>query len=150
MQKILLVVDGTAGAESALSVLRSMNKVPGSTVLVRVGPPGGVSQGEAPDREVGGFMGRYRRAVENGGTAATVKTLGQSGDPSREILKIAREERVDLIIMGSGRGNWFRRLFARDMTKEVETHAAVPVLVGRTSGGNKSISYGWRGTYAAQ
>lgn len=149
MQKILLVVDGTAGAESALSILRSMNKAPGSAVLVRVDPPGGVSQGEAPDREVGGFMGRYRRAVEGGGTVATVQTLGRSGDPSWEILKIAREEHVDLIIMGRGRGNGLRRLFTRDVTKEVETHAIVPVLVGRTSDGKKSISDGWRGKNAA-
>ena len=150
MQKILLVVDGTAGAESALSILRSMNKTPGSAVLVRVVPSGGASRGEAADHEAAGIMGRCRRAVESGGTTTTVKTLGRSGDPSREILKIAREERVDLIIMGRGRGNGFRRFFSRDLAKEVETHAAVPVLVGRTSDGKKSISYGWRGTYAAQ
>ncbi len=148
MKKILLVVDGTADAGSAVPILRSMNTAPGSTVLlVRLAPSRGVFQEE---REAAGFMGRYLRTVENGGTEAAVKTLGRSDDPSREILKIAREERVDLIIMGSGHGNWFRRLFARDMTKEVEMHSAVPVLVGRTSGGKKSISYGWRGTYAAQ
>lgn len=150
MQKILLVVDGTAGAESALSILSSMNRTPGSAVLVRVVPSGGASPEGTADREAAGIMGRCRRAVESGGTMTTVKTLGRGGDPSREILKIAREERVDLIIMGRGRGNGFRRFFSRDLTKEVETHATVPVLVRRTSGGKKSISYGWRGTYAAQ
>ena len=149
MQKVLLLVDGTAGTESALSILRSMNKAPGSAVLVRVDPPGGSIKEKAPDREAAGIMGRCWCAVENGGTAATVKTLGQSGDPSQEILKIAREERVDLIIMGRGRENGFRRFFTRDLTKEVQTHATVPVLVGRISDGKKSISVGWRGKNAA-
>lgn len=147
MQKILLVAEGTAGVRSAVSLLRSMNTAPGSTVMVRVDLAGGASGKETPVRGSAGTMDRCRRAA--GAPGGMVRTLGRGDDPSREILKIAREEGVDLIIIGRGRSIGFRRFFSRDVTKEVELHATVPVLVGRTGDGKKSILNGWRGKNAA-
>jgi universal stress protein A len=79
-----------------------------------------------------------------------VKALVRDGVPSEEILKAAREEAADLIIMGRSGKSAFQRLVAGCVTKEVERAATVPVLVAKTGGCEKSITSGWRGeSYAA-
>jgi nucleotide-binding universal stress UspA family protein len=74
----------------------------------------------------------------------------REGIPSEEILKVAQEEKVDLIIMGCNGKTGLQRLVTGCATKEVERSATVPVLVAKTAGCAKSIEYGWREAYAAQ
>jgi nucleotide-binding universal stress UspA family protein len=90
-----------------------------------------------------------RQEIENIGPV-TVKVLVRDGVPSEEILKAAREEAVDLIIMGRSNKSLLQRLVVGCIIKEVERAARVPVLVAKTGGREKSITYGWRGeSYAA-
>lgn len=172
MGKILMALDGTAGSTSVLSVYRTMARKPDSVILVYVQRHQGKSMttGELRERELkalrdstedpeyykeafdwnaGKILDFCRQEIENIGPAF-VKGLVRDGVPSEEILKAAREEAVDLIIMGRSNKSAFRRLVAGCVTKEVERAARVPVLVAKTGGREKSITYGWRGeSYAA-
>jgi universal stress protein A len=156
MGKVLMAVDGTAGSTSVLSVYRTMAREPDSVILVYVQRTGGKSMttGELREQELKArkaeeILDFCKQEIENLGPV-NVKALVRDGVPSEEILKAAREEAVDLIIMGRGNKTAFRGLIAGCVTKEVERAATVPVLVAKTGGRKKSITYGWRGaTYAA-
>ncbi len=164
MGKILMAVDGTAGSTSVLSVYRTMAREPDSVILVHVQRPGGKSMmagdlrepelkalqhKEALDRKAEEILDFCKQEIENSGPV-NVKALVRDGVPSEEILKAAREEAVDLIILGRSNKSAFQRLAAGCVTKEVERAATVPVLVAKTGGREKSITYGWRGeSYAA-
>lgn len=130
MQKILMVTEGAAGADSAFCILRTMIKTPDSAVVVRVNSAPGRSGADSAETGDEGIVGRCRSALAQSGSVKE-RALERNGDPSREILRVAREERVDLIIIGRERGRGIRRFFAPDMMKEVERYASVPVLVGR-------------------
>jgi nucleotide-binding universal stress UspA family protein len=105
---------------------------------------------EALDAKAEKIMSFYTKELENGGSA-TVKALVKEGIPSVEILKVAQEEKVDLIIMGSNGKTGLRRLVSGCATREVERAATVPVLVAQTAGRKKSIKSYFRGreAYAA-
>jgi nucleotide-binding universal stress UspA family protein len=171
MGKVLLAIDGTAGSISALSVYKTMAWEPESVILVHVRRSEGkfvlidtlcgpereslrnstqdTEHQEALDRKAEKIMGFCRQEIETGGPVV-VKALVREGVPSEEILKAAREEKVDLIIMGRSGKSGLQRLAAGCVTKEVERVATVPVLVAKTGGREKSITYRWRGAYAAR
>ena len=171
MGRILIAVDGTAGFMSALPVYRTMAREPNNVILVYVQRPEGKSMtaGElrepglkalrksthdlghkgGSDRKAEMILGFCKQEIENIGPV-NVKALVKDGDPTEELLKAAREEAVDLIIMGRSGRSAFQRPVAGCVTKEVERAATVPVLVAKTGGREKSITYGWRGeSYAA-
>ncbi len=168
MKKALLAVDGTDRSTALLSVVKTMK--PESVVLVHVHPfmtrtstigrmrGLGMSREpirtkdrkEALDRETENIMRFFRKELEDGGPA-TVTMQVREGDPGQEILRAAREEDADVIVLGSGRKSRLRRLLAGSVAAEVERHAQVPVLVSKTSGSKKTIVYDWRGeVYASQ
>jgi nucleotide-binding universal stress UspA family protein len=166
-----MAVDGRTGSMSALSVYRTMAREPDSVILLTVRRAGGKStttgelresglkalrnsmpdpgHKEALDRKTKKILDFCMQEIENIGPVS-VKALVRDGVPSEEILKAAREEEVDLIIMGRSGKSAFRRLVAGFVAEEVERAATVPVLVAKTGGREKSITYGWRGeSYAA-
>ncbi len=169
--KVLMAVDETAGSKSVLSVYKTMVREPESVILVHVQRLEGksmmidmLSESELGtlkesmrgtehkatlDRKSEKIMGYYRKELDAVGPVA-VKALVREGVPSDEILKVAREEKVDLIIMGCNGKSGLQRLIAGCATKEVERAATVPVLVAKTAGCEKSIEQGWREAYAAQ
>ncbi len=60
-----------------------------------------------------------------------VKTIVRYGNPVREILKVADEEEVSLIVVGShGRSN-FEEVLLGSVSEELVRRARVPVLVVR-------------------
>ncbi len=170
MKRVLLAVDETGGSESVLSVYKHMVREPESVVLVHVQTLKGTSMTDMPqdaelktlrqsvkgtegyrgalDEKSEKIMSFYKKELE-AGSSVNVKALVRDGIPSEEILKVAREEKVDLIIMGRSGKSVLRRLVSGCTTKEVEQAATVPVLVAKTDGHKKSIEYGWRETYAA-
>jgi nucleotide-binding universal stress UspA family protein len=171
MRKVLMAVDETESSKSVLSVYKTMVREPESVILVHVQRREGKSmmidmlseselktlkesiQGtehnEELDRKSEKIMRFYKRELGNGGSAK-VKALIKEGIPSVEILKVAQEEKVDLIIMGCNGKTGLQRLVAGRATKEVERAATVPVLVAKAAGCEKSIEYGWREAYAAR
>jgi nucleotide-binding universal stress UspA family protein len=172
MKKVLMAVDETPGSLSVLSVYRTMAREPESVVLVHVRRFQGKSvmidmpsesepktvresmQGtghkEAQDRKSDTIMRFYRKELDAGGVVH-VKELVREGIPSQEILRVAREENVDLIVMGCNGKSGLRKIIAGSTAKDVERSATVPVIVAKTAGRKKNLSYGWGGkAYAAQ
>jgi len=69
--------------------------------------------------------------------------------PAEEILKVATEEKVDLIILGYNSKTGLGRLISGSVTKDVERGARVPVLVAKNDGREEG-SLAWREAYAAR
>ena len=60
-----------------------------------------------------------------------MKKVIRDGPPAEEILKVAREEGVDLIITGSGCKSFFTRLLKGSVSREIRKNGLVPFLVAR-------------------
>ncbi len=152
MKKVLIAVDETEGSKSVLSVFQNMVRPPESVVLVHVQQLEGKSLmidmlGEAEmstlreslkgtehketlDRRSEKILNYYRKQLENGGLVS-VKTVVRDGVPSEEILKVAQQENVDLIITGYNGKTLMQRMISGSISKEMEKNAPVPVLVAK-------------------
>ena len=61
----------------------------------------------------------------------SIKTTSELGDPAKIIIKLAKSNDYDLIVMGSrGRGA-FKELLLGSVTQKVAHHAKCPVMVVR-------------------
>jgi nucleotide-binding universal stress UspA family protein len=60
---------------------------------------------------------------------ALVKTRIEEGDIPEKIVEVAEEENCDLIIMGTNKTNWFKKLFGKNVVEKVINQAPCPVLV---------------------
>lgn len=63
--------------------------------------------------------------------SVSVHTLVRRGNPSRQIVRVAREICADSIILRARRKNWVSRWFAGDTACWVEAHAPCSVIVLR-------------------
>ena len=61
------------------------------------------------------------------GTGA--RPLSDVGDPATAIVDAARDQHVDVIVVGSHERSWFSRLFSGSVAHDVIRDAPVPVLV---------------------
>jgi len=75
----------------------------------------------------GSTAGEIREIARKQGSL--VKTRVEVGEAHKKIVEVAEEERCDLIIMGSHRSSWLRRLFGGDVVGKVLGKAPCPVLV---------------------
>jgi len=60
---------------------------------------------------------------------ALIKTRLEEGDVHKKIVEVAEEERCDLIIMGSRKRNWIRKIFGDNVVEKVINQAPCPVFV---------------------
>jgi len=152
MKKVLIAVDETEGSKAVLSVFQNMVRPPESVVLVHVQHLEGKSMmvdmlgeneldtlreamegteyKEALDRKSEKILNFYRKELENGGLVS-VKTVVRAGITSEEILKIAQEEGVDLIVTGYNGKSFMQRMVTGSISKDIEKNAPVPVLVAK-------------------
>ncbi len=167
MKKVLIAVDETEGSRSVLSVFRNMVRPPETVVLVHVQQLEGKSLmidmlGEAEmstlqeslkgteykeklDRTSEKILNFYRKELDNGGLV-NVKTVVRTGVPSDEIMKVAQEEGVDLIITGYNGTTLMQRLISGSVSKEIEKNAPVPVLVAKQP--TEAEKYAWAASAA--
>jgi nucleotide-binding universal stress UspA family protein len=82
------------------------------------------------DRKAEKILDYCRTKLENSGLTH-VKTVIRDGIPAEEILKVARKENVELIILGCTRNNAFNRFISGSVARDVEKNAKVPVLVAK-------------------
>jgi nucleotide-binding universal stress UspA family protein len=61
--------------------------------------------------------------------SALVKTRIERGEIPEKIVEVAEDENCDLIIMGTNKTNWFRKLFGKNVVEKVINQAPCPVLV---------------------
>ena len=154
MKKVLIAVDETEGSKTVLSVFRNMVRPPEGVVLVHVQQLEGKSlmidmlgdaelstlreslkgteHKEALDRKSEKILNYYRKELDNGGLVS-VKTVVRDGIPSEEIIKVAQEEGVDLIITGYNGKTLMQKLITGCVSKDVESNAPVPVLVAKNA-----------------
>jgi nucleotide-binding universal stress UspA family protein len=152
MKKVLIAVDETKGSKAVLSVFKNLVRPPEEVLLLHVERLEGKSLmidmlGEAElstlkeslkgteykeelDKNAQKVLNYYKRELEDGGLIR-IRTLIREGIPADEISRVAEEENVDLIIMGSNGKRGFMRLMSGCVSKEVEKYAAVPVLVAK-------------------
>jgi nucleotide-binding universal stress UspA family protein len=152
MKKILIAVDGTEGSLPILSVLRNQIQKPQNYILMHVqcilgGSLMGAMLGAAEmstlkelltrtareetlNAESEKILSYYQKKLAefglNGG-----RSVVTAGHPAEEILKVAEEEKVDLIILGSNRKSLLDRLIRGSTSREVKKRAGMPVLIAK-------------------
>ncbi len=152
MKKILIAVDDTKASQNVLSVFHNFVQQPIEVVLLHVEKLQGRSLmidmlGDAEmstlremlsgtdykaalDKRSEKILAFYSQQLGLSGLS-TLKAIKREGVPSEEILKVAEEEGVELIILGQSGRRGFDRFITGKVAKYVENHAEVPVLVAR-------------------
>lgn len=164
MKKVLIAVDDTKGSKAVLSVFKNLVRPPQEVLLLHVQRLEGKSlmidmlgdaelstlreslkgteHKEELDRRSEQILNYYKRELEDGGLIS-IRTMTRDGIAADEILKVAEEERVDLIITGANENKGMMRIIAGCLPSEVERRSKVPVLVGKTE--STSEVYGLEG-----
>jgi len=151
MKKILIAVDDTKGTKKAFSacsnvcscmrpesiVLTYVEKFEGKSLIDEMLGDAelktledvlkGTDYQEALDKKAQAILDYYKNALENKGITG-VKTVIRKGHPAEEILKTAKKENADMIIIGS-RGKRTSHLFMGSVSREVANNSEVPVLL---------------------
>ncbi len=152
MKKVLIAIDHTVHSNAVLSSFYRLPEEPEEVVLLHVENPGGSTLmydmlGEAemstlkemmedsPNKEhmdlrSGELLSFYKNKLEIG-TLAKVSTATRVGQTSVEILRFAEEEGVDLMILACNDRRGLDRLISGSVSKEIQKHATVPVLVAK-------------------
>ncbi len=165
MEKVLIAVDESTGSRAAIRAFRDLIQKPRAVVLVTVqrllgdslvidmlGEPEmqtlrqslkDTEHKEALDRRAQFLLAQYAWELQNDGV--TVKQVVRDGPPAEEILKVAREEGVDLIITGHSCKNFFSRLLKGSVSREIRKNGVIPFLVARGGAcGERSTGRGSR------
>ena len=159
MKKILIAVDETSGSKAVLSVFKNLVRPPQEVLLLHVERLQGnslmidmLSEAELStlkealkdtehkenlDKKAQQILNYFKKELESSGLL-NIRTIIREGIPADEILKVAEQENVDLIIVGDNGKKGLVRLITGCVSKEVEKHATVPVLVGKTDASAKA------------
>jgi nucleotide-binding universal stress UspA family protein len=151
MEKVLIAVDETQGSRATVPAFQRLIRKPRIVILVNVQRLEGDSLiidmlGEAElstlresmkdtehkvalDQKAEHILAFYAGELRNDGV--TVKTVTRNGPPAEEILKVAREEGVDLIITGYSCKNFIERLIKGSVSREIRKNGLVPFLVAK-------------------
>ena len=151
MKKILIAVDDTKGTKNAFTMCGNVCSCirPETIVLVYVEKFEGrslidemlgdaemstlreVLEGseyqEALDKKANTILNYYKKTLEDRGITG-IKMIIKKGHPAEEILRTAKEEKTDMIIIGT-RGHRTSHLFMGSVSGEVANNAEIPVLL---------------------
>jgi nucleotide-binding universal stress UspA family protein len=143
IQHILVPVDFSGHAEQALEYAMGLaRKLPARLTLLHVihTMPLGVADGgttlppsyfQALEAEVQQEMETYRQRLQQAGLEGTV--VVEHGVPFQSIVDTARDQHVDLIVMGTQGRTGLAHLFLGSVAEKVVRLASCPVLVTRGS-----------------
>jgi nucleotide-binding universal stress UspA family protein len=153
MKKVLIAVDDTKGSTSAIQscanacrcigpetvLLLYVEKFEGRSLMdemlgeAEMSTLKNVLEGseykERLDAKANAVIDFHRKKLEDNGVKG-IRPIIKSGHPAEEILKAAKEEGADMIIVGS-RGKRTSHLFMGSVSREVSDSADVPVLIVR-------------------
>lgn len=154
MKNILLAVDNTKGSKRAVETVTGWTKPfqPESILLLHVQKLYGLSvigEGLESDQDIeetvtalkdsdkmeqlnsasAKIISYYTHMLEQAGFG-NIKSLIKKGHPSEQIIATAKEENVDLIVVGS-RGARLHTLLLGSVSREVSNTADISVLVAR-------------------
>ncbi len=165
MEKVLIAVDESKGSRAVIRAFQNLIQKPRTVVLVTVQRLLGDSLvidmlGEAEmktlreslkdtehkeelDRKARNILDSYAGELQHEGVA--VKKVIRDGPPGEEILKVAREEGVDLIITGHSCKSFFSRLLKGSVSREIRKNGLIPFLVAKDGTcGERSTGRGTR------
>ena len=170
MKKVLIAVDDTKSSKAVLSTFCNLVKRPEAVVLLHVEKLEGKSlmidmlgetelstlkeslkgteYKEELDIKAGKILDYYKKELADGGRIR-VKTMLRDGHPADEILRVAEDEGVELIILGYSAKKGLNRLITGSIAKEVERQSNVPVLVAKKPAMMCEEAYTWRDAYYA-
>lgn len=153
MKKILIAVDDTKGSQATLKTfidlfscarpeavtLLNVQQFGGKSVLhdrisdtdisVLMESLKGTNIQEKMDENSKKLLESCKKSLEKEGVKGT-KTVVKEGHPAEEILKTAKEEKAEMIIMGS-RGRRMHTVLLGSVSREVVNNADIPVLIAR-------------------
>ena len=151
MEKVLIAVDETQGSRATIPAFQKLIRKPRIVILVNVQRLEGDSllidmlgeaelstlresmkdteHKEALDKKAQNILAFYSSELRNDGVI--VKTVTRDGPPAEEILKVAQEEGVDLIITGNSCKNFIERLLKGSVSREIRKNGRVPFLVAK-------------------
>lgn len=169
MSKILIAVDGTKASSAVLSTFYNLVTKPEQIVLLHVEKLegrsamidmlgdaeistlkeslAGTDHKHALDEKAEKILNYYKREFENSG-AKDVVTKVRAGHPGDEILKVAAEDKVDLILIGNSARRGLNRIITGSVASVVQKHTTVPVLVAKRPPSCEE-PYSWRDAIAA-
>jgi nucleotide-binding universal stress UspA family protein len=141
--RVLVAVDGSAGAQTAAELIRSMLWPPQTTVrLISVVDPGawippgpGVpgTGGLVSEREVSAYFEREQVAIagEYGNDGPSIECRMASGRPANVLVDEARRFQADVLATGSRGHGKIASLLLGSVTAEIIERSPCPVLVAR-------------------
>ncbi|HXX56586.1 MAG TPA: universal stress protein [Thermodesulfovibrionales bacterium] len=169
MKKVLIAVDGTKASTAVLSTFYNLVKKPEHVILLHVQKlqgrslmldmlgdaemstlkesVDGTEHKEALDLKAAKILNYYKGELEDSGTAS-VTTKIRAGHPGDEILKVASEENVDLILLGNSGRSGLNRVISGSVAREVQKQTKVPVLVAKRPSTCEE-PYSWRDAFAS-
>ena len=150
MKRVLIAVDGSHESTDAARLAHELFGATAEYLVVTVADSGATLTGMMPMADAS-LAGAYipadiaqesvdqamRDAEETAaGAAAEVKeptttTIIEVGDAGETICRVAEEEHVDLIVVGSHHRGWLSRLVTPSVRNHLVEHAPCPVLVVR-------------------
>jgi nucleotide-binding universal stress UspA family protein len=137
-RKILFPTDFSDLSHEALATASSMARDRGATLLIlHVGVPLTVAAGESHYGLTEPNLPELRSQLEDIHAAVpdvVCEHRVETGDPSSAIVRVAREEGCDMIVMATHGRRGISRLFMGSVTEEVMRHAPCPVLTVKHRG----------------
>lgn len=153
MKKILIAVDDSKGSNAIIEtfaplfscsrpetvVLLYVEKIEGRSLMDEMlgiaemstlkEQLQGTEYQDALDKKANAILNYYKKSLEDKGVTG-IKTVIKVGHPADEILQTAKEEGVEMIIIGS-RGKRLHTLLMGSVSREVANRAEIPVLIAR-------------------
>ena len=169
MKRILVVVDDTKTSKAVVTTFQNMAWKPSCVILLHVErlqgntlmidmlsdselstlkeSLRGSEHQEKLDRKAEMILNYYKKELETDGSFSITRII-RAGKPADEILKVAEEESVDLILLGSNGLKGINRLFTGSIASEVGKRSKIPVMVAKMPV-MCGEPYSWRDAYAA-
>jgi nucleotide-binding universal stress UspA family protein len=127
LRTMLVAVDDSPAARAAGEFLSRFEPADDSrTTLLHVLPEPAVADVRAKAEQI---LAETRTALP--GLRGAVETMVVAGDPAQEIVRLARESDVDLVVMGARGLRTLGRLFLGSVSEAVLHHAGRPVIIVR-------------------
>ncbi len=153
MKKLLIAVDTTKNSRAVLSAFYTLKELPEQVILLHVQQLEGKSlmidmlgdaemetlkeavaeteHKEKLESRAEEVLNYFQTRLQD--SRFSVKTLSRVGIPSEEILRVCKEEGVDLLLLGDSGGKGIDRVVSGNVTEDVKRNAKVPVLVAKTA-----------------
>jgi len=139
-KRVVVATDGSKAASRAVDFAATMDKAwDGELIALTISTalsPAELRELAQADHDLGTATDILVRRILDDATArgkrhglVDIKTLSMSGDPANATLKIAQEERADLIVVGRRGLGGLSRLLLGSVSEKIVAHAHCAVAV---------------------